>query len=388
MLDRLINILTYDPKNPLIFSSGLFLFLFLGFSFIYMLLQHRSNLRILFVTLFSYYFYYKSSGFYFFLLAVITTSDYFIAEAIGRIKGDTDIKTRKMKLLLLLSLCIDLGFLGYFKYTNFFAGLIADLIGKNFQPWDIFLPVGISFFTFQSMSYVIDVYRGKIKPLGSLMDYAFYVSFFPQLVAGPIVRATDFAPQIRKPVVITREMFARGVYFIMIGLFKKAVISDYISLNFVDRIFDNPTLYSGFENLLGVYGYAMQIYCDFSGYSDMAIGIALLLGFHFPITSTHLTRATASPTSGGGGTSRSPHGYATTSTSRSAETERASGGNTSTSSSPCSSADCGMAPASTSWRGAASTASDSSAINTSRRRCSTTTATTIPTAGDAWQPSS
>lgn len=283
MFERLIQILSYDPKNPLIFSSGLFLFLFFGFSFIYMLLQHRSNLRILFVTLFSYYFYYKSSGFYFFLLAVITTSDYFIAEAIGRIKGDSDIKTRKMKILMVTSLCIDLGFLAYFKYTNFFAGLIADLIGKNFQPWDIFLPVGISFFTFQSMSYVIDVYRGKIKPLGSLMDYAFYVSFFPQLVAGPIVRATDFAPQIRKPVVITREMFARGVYFIMIGLFKKAVISDYISLNFVDRIFDNPTLYSGFENLLGVYGYAMQIYCDFSGYSDMAIGIALLLGFHFPL---------------------------------------------------------------------------------------------------------
>ena len=283
MFERLIQILSYDPKNPLIFSSGLFLFLFFGFSFIYMLLQHRSNLRILFVTLFSYYFYYKSSGFYFFLLAVITTSDYFIAEAIGRIKGDSDVKTRKMKMLMVASLCIDLGFLAYFKYTNFFAGLIADLIGKNFQPWDIFLPVGISFFTFQSMSYVIDVYRGKIKPLGSLMDYAFYVSFFPQLVAGPIVRATDFAPQIRKPVVITREMFARGVYFIMIGLFKKAVISDYISLNFVDRIFDNPTLYSGFENLLGVYGYAMQIYCDFSGYSDMAIGIALLLGFHFPL---------------------------------------------------------------------------------------------------------
>ena len=91
------------------------------------------------------------------------------------------------------------------------------------------------------------------------MDYAYYVSFFPQLVAGPIVRATDFAPQIRKPVVITREMFAQGVYFILIGLFKKAVISDYISLNFVDRIFDNPTLYSGFENLLGRYGFAMQI---------------------------------------------------------------------------------------------------------------------------------
>jgi D-alanyl-lipoteichoic acid acyltransferase DltB (MBOAT superfamily) len=109
------------------------------------------------------------------------------------------------------------------------------------------------------------------------------VSFFPQLVAGPIVRAKDFIPQIRKPLMITNTMFANGVYLIMVGLFKKAIISDYISINFVERIFDNPQLYSGLENLLGVYGYTLQIYCDFSGYSDMAIGIALLLGFKFPI---------------------------------------------------------------------------------------------------------
>ena len=113
------------------------------------------------------------------------------------------------------------------------------------------------------------------------MDYAFYVSFFPQLVAGPIVRARDFIPQIRKPLYVSQEMFGRGIYLIVAGLFKKAVISDYISINFVERIFDNPTLYSGVENLMGLYGYALQIYCDFSGYSDIAIGIALLLGFHF-----------------------------------------------------------------------------------------------------------
>ena len=207
MIERLINILTYNPKSPLIFSSGLFLYLFFGVAFVYMLLQRRSNLRILFVTLFSYYFYYKSSGHYFLLLALVTTTDYFIAETIGRMKEQGDDNMRWRKMLLVLSLCIDLGLLFYFKYTNFFAGMLSAMIGNNFQPWDIFLPVGISFFTFQSMSYVIDVYRGDIRPLGSLMDYAFYVSFFPQLVAGPIVRATDFAPQIRKPVVITRRVF-------------------------------------------------------------------------------------------------------------------------------------------------------------------------------------
>jgi len=120
-------------------------------------------------------------------------------------------------------------------------------------------------------------------PLNNLLDYAFYVSFFPQLVAGPIVRARDFIPQIRRPLFVSQEMFGRAVFLIAGGLFKKAVISDYISVNFVDRVFDSPMLYSGVENLMAVYGYALQIYCDFSGYSDMAIGIALLLGFRFNI---------------------------------------------------------------------------------------------------------
>ena len=123
----------------------------------------------------------------------------------------------------------------------------------------------------------------SFKPLDRLLDYTFYVSFFPQLVAGPIVRARDFIPQIRQPLFVSREMFGQGIFFILSGLFKKAIISDYISINFVERIFDNPALYSGIENLLGLYGYALQIYCDFSGYSDMAIGIALILGFRFPL---------------------------------------------------------------------------------------------------------
>lgn len=284
MIDSIIKELTYNSAEPMLFSSGLFLVLFLGFSFVYMLLEHQRTLRLAFVTLFSYYFYYKSSGYFFLLLAVVTLSDYLLARAIHKCRfGSSKANGWGCRMLLVMSLLFDLGLLGYFKYANFFAGMWADMVGHNFQPWDIFLPVGISFFTFQSMSYTIDVYRGKLQPMPSLLDYAFYVSFFPQLVAGPIVRASDFAPQIRKPLAVTPEMFSRGVYFIIIGLFKKAVISDYISLNFVDRIFDNPSLYSGIENLLGVYGYAMQIYCDFSGYSDMAIGIALLLGFHFPV---------------------------------------------------------------------------------------------------------
>lgn len=264
----------YNPQEPLIFSSGFFLFLFLAFSAVYISLRKANTLRILFVTLFSYYFYYKSSGIYFFLLAVVTLSDFFIGKQIARTRS---------RWLVALSVAIDLGLLAYFKYTNFFAGMLSQMWTSNFQPWDIFLPVGISFFTFQSLSYTIDIYRGRIKPLDNILDYAFFVSFFPQLVAGPIVRAADFIPQIRKPLVVTQQMFSEGVFLIISGLFKKAVISDYISVNFVERVFDRPDMYSGIENLLATYGYTLQIYCDFSGYSDMAIGIALLLGFRFPV---------------------------------------------------------------------------------------------------------
>ncbi|CDD31991.1 putative uncharacterized protein [Bacteroides sp. CAG:714] len=275
---KLTDVLTYDPQQPMIFSSGLFLWLFLGFSLIYLLLQRKTTARLLFVSLFSYYFYYKSSGFYFFLLGIVTVSDFLLARWMYRTETSW-----KRRLIVCCSLCINLGLLCYFKYTNFFYEMLAPLWHGTYHPLDIFLPVGISFFTFQSLSYTIDVYRKDLKPLSNLLDYVFYVSFFPQLVAGPIVRARDFIPQIRQPLYVSPEMFGQGVFFIVSGLFKKAVISDYISVNFVERIFDNPGLYSGLENLFGVYGYALQIYCDFSGYSDMAIGIALLLGFRFPI---------------------------------------------------------------------------------------------------------
>jgi D-alanyl-lipoteichoic acid acyltransferase DltB (MBOAT superfamily) len=143
--------------------------------------------------------------------------------------------------------------------------------------------VGISFYTFQVLSYTIDIYRGQLKPSDNILDFGFYICFFPHLVAGPIVRAKNFLPQIHEDIVITKEQVGQALFLIITGLIKKAVISDYISVNYVDRVFENPMLYSGFENLMGVYGYAMQIYCDFSGYSDMAIGIALLLGYQLGI---------------------------------------------------------------------------------------------------------
>lgn len=272
------QLFVYHPDEPLIFNSGLFLFLFTAFLWIYISLSKTHKPKLIFVTLFSLYFYYKSSGAYFVLLLFATVIDFTLARLIH---NSTDQWMRKF--YIIVTLVVNLGMLAYFKYTNFLLDAFFSLGGSEFHPLDIFLPVGVSFFTFQSLSYTLDVYRGNLKPVDNILDYAFFVSFFPQLVAGPIVRASDFLPQIYKPTIVTSEMFGRGVFLIGCGLFKKAVISDYISTNFVDRVFDAPSLYSGIENLFAVYGYALQIYCDFSGYSDMAIGIALLLGFRFPL---------------------------------------------------------------------------------------------------------
>jgi D-alanyl-lipoteichoic acid acyltransferase DltB (MBOAT superfamily) len=277
-INKFKELFLYNPDEPLIFNSGLFLFLFTAFLWIYISLSNTHRPKLIFVTLFSLYFYYKSSGGYFVLLLFATAIDFTLAKLIYRAKDDWH-----KKFYIVITLVVNLGMLAYFKYTNFLFDAFFSIGGMEYQPMDIFLPVGVSFFTFQSLSYTLDIYRGNLKPVDHILDYAFFVSFFPQLVAGPIVRASDFLPQIYKPTIVTSEMFGRGVFLIGCGLFKKAVISDYISTNFVDRVFDAPSLYSGVENLFAVYGYALQIYCDFSGYSDMAIGLALLLGFRFPI---------------------------------------------------------------------------------------------------------
>lgn len=274
IIDNIWQQLAYDPKSPLLFNSGFFLWWFLIILVIFLAIEKRKVLKIAFLTFASIYFYYKSSGLFFILIIISTLIDYFAAQFIHRSK-----KESSRTFWLIISLCANLGLLGYFKYTNFLIDTFNSLTDSHFEFQEIFLPVGISFYTFQTMSYTIDVYRRKLEPLKNLLDFGFYVSFFPQLVAGPIVRAKDFIPQIKLPTVVTKEDVGKAIFLISAGLFKKAVISDYISINFVDRIFANPELYTGFENLMGVYGYALQIYCDFSGYSDMAIGLALLLGF-------------------------------------------------------------------------------------------------------------
>ncbi len=180
--------------------------------------------------------------------------------------------------------------LAVFKYTWFTLSsleMVADLFDATL-PFSIgfakkiVLPVGISFYTFQSLSYLVDVYRGHLEPEPSPLRYALYVSFFPQLVAGPIVRAVDFLPQLDQPRHLTDPQAARAMALIAVGLFKKIVIADFLAINLVDRVFDTPEMMSSPETVAGIYGYTLQIFCDFSAYSDIAIGSALLLGFHLP----------------------------------------------------------------------------------------------------------
>lgn len=286
--DQVISWFTYDPENPLLFSSTLFLGFFSVFYFVYILTKKHTYFRTIYVLLFSLFFYYKAGGMYFILLIFSCIANYLITMAMNRTE---DKKHRKIYLIFII--VVNLFLLGYFKYTNFFIDNLNTIFNSNFALQNIILPIGISFFTFQAISYAVDLYKREIKPANSLLEFSFYLCFFPQLVAGPIVRAKEFLPQIRKESTLSQKNASIALFMIISGLVKKAIISDYISLNFVDRIFDSPLNFTSFENLMAVYGYALQIYCDFSGYSDMAIGLALLMGFTLPQNFNNPYKATS-----------------------------------------------------------------------------------------------
>jgi alginate O-acetyltransferase complex protein AlgI len=267
----------YDSKNPLLFNNGFFVYFFTLFIVLFYLLRNNFTARRYVFTFFSLYFFYKASGLFVGLVIVSAIVNYIISNGIDR----SPQKARKT-VLLVLSIIFNLGLLFYYKYTNFFITLYNEFSSAEIHPLNILLPIGISFFTFENLSYTIDVYRGDFKPAKKFTDYLLFLSFFPKLMMGPIVRAHDFVPQINQPYYLSERDFAMGFYLIISGLIKKLIISDYITLNLVNYIFDNPSLHVGLENLFAVYGYAMVIYCDFSGYSDIAIGIALWLGVKIP----------------------------------------------------------------------------------------------------------
>ena len=264
-----------------------------AFSFFY----PKQTLKHGYLLIVSLFFYWKTSGFYFLLLIFSTCVDYYIGNEIFRTEQKRKLKR---KLLLATSIIVNLSVLSYFKYAYFYVDTINAIFDMDYKVVDVFakwsnavagtgfnvdkiiLPVGISFFTFQTISYSIDLYRNKVRPVRNIVDFGFYVSFFPQLVAGPIVRAAEFIPQMYKKYDLTKKEFGLAIFLILQGLIKKMFISDYISVNFVDRVFEDPLSYTGFENLMALYGYSLQVYADFAGYTDIAIGVALLMGYRLP----------------------------------------------------------------------------------------------------------
>ncbi len=290
------NLFAFDQAHPLLFTQFYFWAFFALVFALFSLVGKKTLLRNTYLFAASLFFYYKTSGLFVLLLLFVITYNFFAAKWLHGCK-----KNGWGRFVLVLSIIVDLSTLVYFKYAYFLTDVVNNLFGTSMKVFDIFaafgnavtgkamfdvdsifLPVGISFFTFQAISYIMDISRKRIEPVGNYLDFGFYLSFFPQLVAGPIVRASEFIHQLRRPYSLSRRWFGIAVFWIMNGLVKKLVLSDYIAVNFCDRVFENPLLYSGFENFSALIGYSLQVYADFSGYTDIAIGVALLMGFYLP----------------------------------------------------------------------------------------------------------
>lgn len=266
----------------MLFDTTLFVWFFVAVFTGFWLVARYPIIRVVWLLAASIVFYASWNPTLVLLIVASTAIDYKLAQ---KIYHATTQATRKR--WLWLSLFINLGVLGFFKYTGFFVETMNDavrIMGETGQipvP-QILLPVGISFYTFQTLSYTIDVYRGKLRASDNFLHFILFVSFFPQLVAGPIVRAADFLPQLTREPVFDSTKHALGLFLVCAGMFKKVVLANTLAVNLVDRVWDNPELYSSLEVFTAFHAYAFQIYCDFSGYSDIAIGLALMLGFTLP----------------------------------------------------------------------------------------------------------
>ena len=277
----LTYVLGFDSNHPLLFTQVYFwiFFLLVYAVFFYIATRHwRLTVRNAYLFAVSIFFYYKTSGIFVLLLVCSTLLGWTLG-----IGMDSSTSPTRRKIMMAAGVTVNLLTLGFFKYAYFFTDIFNETFGTDYCiALKILLPVGISFYTFQNISYIVDVYKQRIAHVGNVFDFGFYTSFFPQLVAGPILRADQFVPQLYKPFHLTRRQFGLAVFWILNGLIKKIVLSDYLAVNFVDRVFDNPLLYTPFENFSALMVYSLQVYADFSGYTDIAIGVAMLMGFHLP----------------------------------------------------------------------------------------------------------
>ncbi|TAD98944.1 MAG: MBOAT family protein [Bacteroidetes bacterium] len=267
--------LNYHQGQPLVFTSVLFFAIFSIFYSIYAFAYPYIRLRNFLLLAFSLYFYFKISGFYVILLILMATSDYLIGWAIHFTKNEN-----KKQAWAILSVLINIGSLFFFKYTNFLLDTYFGFF-TNQQAYelDLLMPLGISFYVFKTLSYIFDLQREVIELERNYFDYLLYVSFFPNILAGPISKAKVLLPQFKEVKPITEENISKGFFLIVSGAFKKIVIADYLAVNLVDRVFGSPTVFTGLENLMATYGAMMQLYYDFSGYVDLVMGMAFLLGF-------------------------------------------------------------------------------------------------------------
>lgn len=294
--EYLKKIFLFDSNDYLqLFFNSLYFWVFFGIVMgIYSIIYRKKGARNIYLFLISLFFYYKISGYFFILLLFSTFVDYFLGIGIYHSK-----KQIHKTIQVVLSISINLLVLVYFKYAYFFTDSFNAAFGTGMDlsnhlghwfygindyayphdPARWLPPIGISFFTFQTISYSVDIYKGKLKPVYNILDFGFYVSYFPQLVMGPIVRASHFIPQLYQDYRLRPYEFGLALYWILKGLAKKVILADFLAYYFIDTVFSDPLRNTGFENLMAVVGYSMQVYADFSGYTDIAIGIALLMGF-------------------------------------------------------------------------------------------------------------
>ena len=290
-MEIIYKLFSFNVEEPLIFTQLDFWLFFILVMVVFSAIHKQFLVRSIFLTVISLFFYFKTSGLFVLLLGLTLVVNFLVANLVEK----TD-KDRTKKWLIAGSVTFNLLLLGYFKYAYFFTDSFNQLfqtkyeIVNQFALWGngffgegtfidkILIPVGVSFFTFHNISYVVDIYRKEIK-VSSFFDYSFYVTYFPHLVAGPIVRARDFIPQINQPFALNKQDFSWSLVQITKGLFKKIVLADYIAVHFIDKIADSPEAYPGFVSVLAMWAYSLQIYGDFSGYTDIAIGISRLMGF-------------------------------------------------------------------------------------------------------------
>lgn len=291
-MNRLQELFSFQQQESLLFTRLDFWIFFLMVMLVFVFIHKKYLLRSIFLTAVSLFFYFKTSGNFVLLLGTMLLLNYFLGLLVDRAQ-----KIGFQRLWLTIGVALNLSGLAYFKYAYFFTEAFNAQFGTDFNVvnqfavWGnelfgkgsfvdkILIPIGVSFFTFHNISYLVDIARKEILAAKSFFDYALYVTYFPHLIAGPIVRARDFLPQVNAPYQLSKYDFSWSLWMIGKGLLKKLIFADYIAVQFIDKVLDAPETYPGFVGLIAMFAYSLQIYADFSGYTDMAIGVSKLMGF-------------------------------------------------------------------------------------------------------------